>query len=287
MFKRKIPVIIVMILVLCVGILAGCGTPAETVPTTETPQTAETEPAGPTLEMSWLGSHHTTNAMGDVVSGHLLNFYSDGTVRIYYAIKAGMQGHHYGSYEGTWNADGSVQYSYFREGGQQWEQGEFQADFTGEQFQAKVFCMASFPNSAEGGIHYVRINPFEPDMNAEYVYGGSKITDQGAFAALIQLKDGIITGTAAADSVRGDFTGTYEIVYSGVTDIDTPDQLFLRYPVLEITGDSIALQGDMGETAVDFNDTSYISYTLSAKEDAFPKIPMAAIVNQDGNRNDK
>lgn len=284
-------------LLLCVGMLSGCGgngADADSKATkdkdsAETTQSAQTAPATETagLKMSWVGSYYTSNAMGDVVSGHLLNFYNNGTVKIYYGIKAGVQGHHYGVYDGTYSEDGTVKYSYRRESEDTQTEDEFKADFSGNMFQAKVFCMASYPNSGGGGIQYVRIDPMEPDLDAEYVYMGSKVDGENTYGAFVQLKDGVLTGSAVANGANGSFDGTYEIVYSDVTDIDTQDQLILSYAPLTVSADGIRSEGEAVQSNIDFNDPSYISYALMAAEDAFPRIPMAAIVNQDGSRNTK
>lgn len=270
-----------LILAGILAMLAGCGG----APAASTEAPAETTvPAGPALTSSWIGSHITTNAMGDVVSGHLLNFYDDGTVKIFYGIKAGVQGHHYGAYDGVYTDDGTVTYTYHRESEGDVE-GTFQADLSADSFQAKIFCMASFPNSAGGGLHYVRIDPVELSEDAEYVYGGSKVTDDGTFAALLQLRDGVLTGNVAANGLTGTFTGSWEVVYSDVTDLDTPDRLFLRYAPLVLEETGIRAGEETAETASAFNDTSYLNCTILAEADAFPRIPMAAIVSQDGSRN--
>lgn len=269
-------------------VLPGCGETAEETTASVDTAPAETEAADtPELESSWIGSFSTSNAMGDVVSGHLLNFYDDGTCRIYYGIKAGMQGHHYGSYEGTYTEDGTVSYTYVHaKDNQTVEEGSFTADLDSDTFQAMVFCMANFPNSAAGGIHYVRINPVEPDMEAEYVYGGSRVSADGFYGSLIQLKDGVMTGSAAANGVTGTFGGTYTINYSAVTDIDTPDMLMLSYAPLTVGEFSVTSEGEAVESGIEFNDTTSVSYTLNSADGSFPRIPMAAIISQDGTYNE-
>lgn len=267
-----------------VCILPGCSSSGGAGDTESTPDSAS-EPiqeAGPAIESTWVGSFSTSNAMGDVVSGHLINFYDDGSVKIFFGIKAGMQGHHYGVYEGTCAEDGTVTYTYVRATDDSVNEGTFTADLSANSFQALVFCMANFPNSSAGGINYVKIDPVEPDLEAEYTYCGSKVNDDGTYAAFIQVKDGIMNASASANGTSVTFDGTYVINYSAVTDIDTPDMLVLSYAPLTVGENVITADGSAAESSIEFNDPSSISYTLNTTDSSFPRIPMAAIVNQDG-----
>ncbi len=269
--------------------LPGCTSADSGAGDTEsTPDSASNavQETGPALESTWVGSYSTSNAMGDVVSGHLINFYDDGTVKIHFGIKAGMQGHHYGVYEGTYAEDGTVTYTYVKATDDSENEGTFTADLSADSFRAAVFCMANYPNSAAGGINYVRIDPVEPDMEAEYTYCGSKVTDDGVYASFIQIKDGVMNGSAAANGATVTFDGTYVINYSAVTDIDTPDMLVLSYAPLTVGENGITTDGSAVESSIEFNDTSYISYTMNTTDSSFPRIPMTAIVNQDGTYND-
>ena len=133
-----------------------------------------------------------------------------------------------------------------------------------------------------GGINYVKIDPVEPDLEAEYTYCGSKVNDDGTYAAFIQVKDGIMNASATANGASVTFDGTYVINYSAVTDIDTPDMLVLSYAPLTVGENVITADGSAAESSIEFNDPSSISYTLNTTDSSFPRIPMAAIVNQDG-----
>ncbi|MCI8388716.1 MAG: hypothetical protein HFE63_09650 [Clostridiales bacterium] len=222
---------------------------------------------------SWVGSFTTSNAMGDVVSGHLINFYDDGTCKIFYGIKAGMQGHHYGVYEGTYS-ENTVNYTYVKADTDVTAEDSFEADLSGNTFTAKVWCLANYPNGSAGGIQYVRIPNVEPNANAEYLYIGSRKVGDDIFASYIELCDGKLSVSYAANEKSGTLEGSYKIDYSAVTDIDTPDYLILNYP-------AIAENGSNSETKVEFNDTSFISITLES-DISFPRISMASVINADG-----
>lgn len=229
------------------------------------------------LVSSWIGSFATSNAMGDVVSGHLINFYDDGTCKIYYGIKAGMQGHHYGIYEGTYSGN-TVTYTYKKADTDVTAEDSFEADLGSNTFTAKVWCLANYPNSSAGGIQYVRIANIEPNENAEYVYAGSRKVGEDIFGVYAELTDGKLTISCAKNDWMGSADGSYSIELSPVTDIDTPDYLVLKYPLF--TKDVIKSDVEK-ETKIAFNDTSFISFELES-ELGFPKISLASVVNADG-----
>lgn len=229
------------------------------------------------LVSSWAGSCKVSNAMGDVVSGHLINFYDDSTCTIYYGIKAGMNGSHCGVYTGTYD-ENKVSYSYVKADQGDVTEDSFDIDLNADSFKAKVFCMANYPNSAEGGIDYVRINPVEPDESSEYIYIGSNTRDGRVSGALLGMSDGKAFWNEITDGTEFSGEGRYDIILSDVTDIDTPDVLKLDFPKLfknnEFT-DSVKFE------EINFNDTSYITLNTYSDEEKFPSLNMVAVMNQD------
>ena len=246
-------------------------------------QTDENDTSGPDdvveVELpvaTYVGSHATSNAMGDVVSGHLINVFADGSVKIYYGIKAGMQGLHYGVYDGKLE-NGVVTYTFTKADTEDTTTAEFELPDGADSFKAKVFCLASYPNSSGGGIDYVKIAPMIPDESAEYVFMGSKVNDDGKFGFCIELKDGKLRAYASADGKTDTVEGSYSIEYSDLDDIDSFDMLNIKYrPFFAEGGDS--------ETGIKFSDTSFISFTPASDGDVLPKLTLATIANTDGIR---
>ena len=82
--RRIAAVLLIVCMALMMFACSSQGSGDETMPDV-TSGSAETELPVAT----YVGSHATSNAMGDVVSGHLINVFADGSVKIYYGIKAG------------------------------------------------------------------------------------------------------------------------------------------------------------------------------------------------------
>ena len=268
--RRIAAVLLIVCMALMMFACSSQGSGDETTPDV-TSGSAETELPVAT----YVGSHATSNAMGDVVSGHLINVFADGSMKIYYGIKAGMQGLHYGAYDGKLE-NGVVTYSFTRADTEGSTTDSFELPDGAESFKAKIFCLASYPNSSGGGIDYVKIPPIVPDESAEYIFIGSK-TGDGDFGFYIELKDGKLRAAASADGKTDTVTGSYSIEYSDISDIDAFDKLKIKYrPFFAADGET--------ETGIKFSDTSFISLTPESDGGVLPKLTLATIVNTDGTR---
>lgn len=269
-FKR----VVILLLIICMAVMMFSCSGSETADNKSSESNKETEVELPVA--TYVGSHATSNAMGDVVSGHLINVFADGSVKIYYGIKAGMQGLHCGVYDGKLE-NGVVTYTFTKSEADSSSAAEFELPDNAESFKAKVFCLASYPNSSGGGIDYVKIAPMIPDESAEYVFMGSKVNDDGKFGFCIELKDGKLRAYASADGKTDTVEGSYSIEYSDLDDIDSFDMLNIKYrPFFTESGDS--------ETGIKFSDTSFISFVPESEGDVLPKLTLATIVNTDGVR---
>ena len=267
---------LLLTIIFCVSaMLFSCSDGGQTQDVTDGAQT-EPEVKVELPVATYVGSHAASNAMGDVVSGHLINIFADGSVKIYYGIKAGMQGVHYGVYTGSY-ADGVVTYSFVRSEKTETETDSFELPDGAQSFKAKVFCLASYPNSAGGGISYVKIDPIIPDESAEYVFIGSKLDGDSAYGLYLELKEGAMKLSASADGKFDTVTGSYEIEYSDLDDIDSYDKLKLEYRPL------FAKDGT-ASSEIKFADTSFISFTPGSEGDIMPKLTLATAINIDGTR---
>ena len=214
-----------------------------------------------------------------MVYGHLVNFYADGSVTVYWAMYAGATGLYFGSYSGTY-ADGTVTYTYNKLESDVVGEATFEADLTADYFQAKIFCGATTPSE---NFNYVQIPPVQPDKNADYIYMGSYVSGASVNGAYIEVCGNSFKASVAYKGARGEFTGSSKIELSSWEDVDTPDYLCLTYGALNVSSTQVKAEGEQVESKFAFNSTTYLALAFEKSDGtSTTQITCAALKSDEG-----
>lgn len=203
-------VILSLIMFVCLFSISGCDFETETSDV-----------------VSYVGTYEKySSTMGEMTGGHLINFYNDGTLEIYYGFLAGI-GSSNGMMRGSYvleDSDTSISYTFGDD--------EYKTKFNIEEdsFRTQIFLGASMPDdgldASLPGITYYKVETldFHPMSN---VLIASKLVDGKIVAYILEMKsDKTFNLVANFDGNNVIINGVYKSVVNG---LDYDDEIEFTY----------------------------------------------------------